>query len=204
MLLFVDTETTGKLDFKLSLLHPSQPRLVQLAAWLGRWSEEKQAVEHVESMNEIVQPDGWTIPDDAAAIHGITTERARTFGKPLHEVLDRFCSLVEGADEFMSAGCFIAHNTAFDTRVMLGELARNGRDPALLNMLRPFCTMQSLTTRMKLPGKFRGTFKWPTLDEAYEFCFQKPIDNREKHEAMVDLLACKDIWEHGRREGWWQ
>lgn len=203
MLLFCDTETTGKLDFKLDLLHPSQPRLVQLAAWLGRWDEDTQSVSHVESMNCIVQPDGWRIPEEATRIHGISTERAHAFGLPLHEVLDRFASLIEQADESMAIGRFIAHNTAFDIRVMLGEMARSGRDPVGLNMLRPFCTMQSLTARMKLPGKFRGSFKWPTLDEAYNFCFQRPIADRDTHEAMVDLLACKDIYEHGRREGWW-
>lgn len=202
MLLFCDTETTGKLDFRLPLMHPAQPRLVQVAAYLAERGDDG-ALRHVASVNEIVRPDGWQVPPEATAIHGISHERAAAFGLPLDEVLSRVLTLVDEADESMGVGRFVAHNVPFDNRILLSELARTGNDVTRLGVLRPFCTMQSLTDRMRLPGRWPGKYKWPTLDEAYQFCFARPIADRATHSAMVDLLACKDIFEHGTIQGWW-
>lgn len=209
MMLFIDTETTGKLDFKLGLTHPAQPRLVQLAAYLAEdCPETGERCRHVASINEIISPDGWTVPPDAERVHGISTERARALGKPLDEVMSRLAVLVAQADASMLDGRFIAHNVAFDMRVLLSEYARLGREDLALNLnsLRPFCTMQSLTARMRLPSKWANgrSFKWPTLDEAYRFCFGREITDRDTHSAMVDLLACRDIFEHGRERQWWR
>lgn len=210
MMLFIDTETTGKYDFKLPLDHPSQPHLVQLAAYLAEDDTDTgDRCRHVASLNEIVRPELYrSIEPGAEAVHGISLERATALGKPVHEVLDQLMRLVEHADRSMLDGRFIAHNTAFDLRILMSTLTRAGRehDAITLNTLKPFCTMQSLTTRMRLPNKWNNgrSFKWPTLDEAYAFCFGRPISDREKHSAMVDLLACKDIFEHGRAQEWWR
>jgi DNA polymerase-3 subunit epsilon len=209
MMLFIDTETTGKIEFKLPLTHPSQPRLVQLAAYLAEDSPDTgERCRHVASINEIVRPDGWTIPAEAERVHGISTERARSLGLPLDEVMARLAALVSRADASMLDGRFIAHNVAFDMRVLLSEYARIGREDLAMNLnsLRPFCTMQSLTARMRLPSKWggRNSYKWPTLDEAYRFCFAREIVDRETHSAMVDLMACRDIFNHGREQEWWR
>lgn len=207
MLLFVDTETTGKLDFKLPLLHPSQPRLVQLGAQLVDDTDEETSGQRVvRSLDVIVRPDGWTISKEVSKIHGITHEQALAFGRPMEEVLSTLVGFLTDADEGAGKGRFIAHNIKFDSSVLLSEFGRADNTDAMhvFNLLRPFCTMQSLTQRMKLPGKF-GKYKWPKLDEAYQFCFGTAVPGREEHHgAMVDLLACKDIFFHGRSQEWWR
>lgn len=204
MLLFIDTETTGLVNFKLPLLHPEQPRLVQIAALLYELHEDGYS--KVASLDAIIRPEGWAIDDNsrATAVHKITQERALAFGEPLHQVIDRLWSLVEQADERLGLGRLIAHNISFDTRMALAEASRCNRDVTLLGLLRPFCTMQALTQRIRLPGRYPGTFKWPNLDEAYKFCFPNDtISTLTRHTAMTDLLACKDIFFHGVAEGWW-
>jgi DNA polymerase-3 subunit epsilon len=207
MMLFIDTETTGMYDFKLPLDHPDQPHLVQLAAYLAEETLDDPC-RHVASINEIVRPDLYrTIEPGAERVHGISIERAAAAGLPVHDVLDRLMALVSRADEHMLNGRLIAHNTAFDTRVLMSTLVRAGReqDGVTLNTLRPFCTMQSLTMRMRLPHPSRkGLLKWPRLDEAFEFCFGHAIPDRERHSAMIDLMACRDIFNHGRAQAWWR
>lgn len=51
--------------------HPGQPHIVQLAALLV----DPESHETIASMDVIVRPSGWTIPDDVAAVHGTTTAR---------------------------------------------------------------------------------------------------------------------------------
>src|SRR6185436_10750455 len=74
--LFFDTETTG-----LS----RESRMVQIA-WVlcGHDGEEISRACH------IIRPEGFSIPRDATAIHGITTERAMAQGIPLAEALEGF------------------------------------------------------------------------------------------------------------------
>ena len=70
--IFYDTETSGLPLFKEPSEDPRQPHIVQLAACLV----DLDTGQTVSSMDVIVRPNGWTIPDNVAAIHGITTERA--------------------------------------------------------------------------------------------------------------------------------
>ena len=72
-----DTETTGLPQFKLPSDDPSQPHLVDVAALL--YDEDATLIDSFEA---IIRPDGWVIPDEVAAIHGITTEMAMDLGIP--------------------------------------------------------------------------------------------------------------------------
>lgn len=200
MLLFLDTETTDKMDFNLPVEHPSQPRLVQIAAQLV----DPTTHEVVSTLNSIIRPDGWRSSEGAQRVHRITHEYALAFGIPLADVLAQMWELIARANQ-LGQGRLIAHNIQFDNRMMLREAAATGSDVTALAQLRPFCTMRSLTLRMKLKGRWPGKYKWPTLDEAFRYCFpQKEIDAETRHSAMTDLLACKDVFMYGRKEGWWQ
>lgn len=77
-LFFYDTETTGLPDFKAPSEAPQQPHIIQLAAILVNPETRKT----ISSMDVIIRPNGWTIPDDIAKIHGITTEHAMDVGIP--------------------------------------------------------------------------------------------------------------------------
>lgn len=80
---FFDTETTGvPRDYKAPASNTRNwPRLVQLG-----WIVTDEEGNVLSQGNEIVKPEGFVIPADAARVHGITTERAQREGKPLREV----------------------------------------------------------------------------------------------------------------------
>ena len=84
--LFYDTETTGLPDWHQPSDGPQQPHIVQLAACLV----DLDTRETIDSMDMIIRPDGWVIPDDVAEVHGITTERATAEGCNEHDVLMKF------------------------------------------------------------------------------------------------------------------
>lgn len=175
-ILVFDTETTGKAEFRLPPEHPSQPRVVQLAALLIDEAGEEQA-----ALNLIVrQSEG--IPKEAADIHGITTEIANQFGVPLLHALEPFGSLVK------QAGLLVAHNIAFDHLVMTGEF---GRMCVPFEIRPSFCTMTAMTDICKLPGNY-GKYKWPKLQEAHKHAFGAEFEGA--HDAMADVRACARLY----------
>jgi DNA polymerase III epsilon subunit-like protein len=87
--LFYDTETTGLPLFKAPSEHPDQPHIVQLAACLVDLDTRNT----IASMDVVVRPRGWTIPDDVAAIHGITTAHALDVGIPEEMAIDMLMAI---------------------------------------------------------------------------------------------------------------
>ena len=67
---------------------------------------------------------GVESPEAAAAVHGVTTERARAEGRPVTEVL---AEVSEHLVEAMAAGTpVVAFNASYDLTLMEAELARHG------------------------------------------------------------------------------
>lgn len=181
MKLFFDTETTGKADFKAAANAEHQPRIVQLGALLTEDDGHE-----IASVNLIIKPDGFTIPIEASAIHGITTDKAGAFGIPIRYALAVFRSFWTAADTV------IAHNTNFDLLLVEGEMNRwAGSVKPWGEVRETFCTMQAMTPICKLPGKF-GDYKWPKLSEAYSHCFNAEFDG--VHNAMADVRACAKVY----------
>lgn len=175
-LLFFDTETTGiPRNYKAPASDVRNwPRLVQIA-WLltDASGRELAAREH------IVRPEGFVIPAEAARIHGIDTDRARREGEDLAAVLDAF-----GAD-LARAQLLVAHNVAFDEKIVGAELLRAGRVNAVESVTR-LCTMQSATEYCRLPGNYG--YKWPTLSELHGRLFGEAFS--DAHRALADVRAC--------------
>lgn len=177
MILFFDTETNG-LPYSWSApLEELEnwPRLVQLA-WL-RYNEDGQ---EISRGNEIVYPEGFDIPEEASAIHGITVERAMDEGKYLVDVMDSFLADLNGVN------LLVAHNMAFDEKIMGAELLRLGLDAELINLPKK-CTMKASTRFCKIPGRFGG-LKWPKLSELHQILFGEEFENA--HDALADIEAC--------------
>lgn len=177
-ILFFDTETTGLLKYELRSHEESQPRLVQLGAVLHDENRKVRA-----AVNLIVNPFPNVIPEEAEAVHGISTMDAAMYGVPLVAALGVFNSLVNSAD------LIVAHNLSYDARIMKGHYVRGGEDSPLEGK-QTFCTMLKSTPILKLPSK-RG-HKWPNLQEAHRFFLGEGFDGA--HDAMVDVLACSRVY----------
>ena len=107
MLLFFDTETTGLVDFGAPAEAEHQPDLVQLGAVLV---DDARRV--VATVGKIVKPQGWEIPAQAAAVHGISTELAQKVGWSREDALNDFSVLASMADGI------VGHNVEFDLKIM--------------------------------------------------------------------------------------
>ena len=176
MYLVIDTETTGlPRDWKAPHTRVDNwPRVVQLA-----FLHYDTTGALIEEYAQLVQPDGFVIPPDATRVHGITTERARTDGVPLADVL----AALEGA--VARARVLVAHNLDFDAKVLRAEYLRT--DIATrISSLTPVCTMLASTDYCRLPGKYG--FKWPSLQELHGRLFDSAVI--AGHDAMVDAQAC--------------
>jgi DNA polymerase III subunit epsilon len=195
--LVYDTETNGLPLFSEPSEDPRQPHIVQLGACLVDLDTRKT----LSSLDVIIRPDGWTIPDDVAAIHGITTDYALAVGIPEHTAVDLFLAMWARASER------IAHNESFDARILRIAIKRHidSLDP---NAVVPKsdvwkagaakCTQLLSTPILKLPptekmrkaGRFHH--KSANLGEAYQHFTGKPLEGA--HSAMVDVQACMAVY----------
>ena len=188
--LVYDTETTGLPDWSKPSNDPCQPYITQLACQL---CEEDGAV--ISSMNFLIQPAGWTIPDDVSAMTGLTTERCSKFGVPIELAIEFFLML------WRSSAIRVGHNESFDARLIRIALLRH---PDLTQFAdewkdgNSFCTKNKSISIINLPpsdkmmaaGK-RGP-KPPNLAEAYRHFTGKDLDGA--HNAAVDVMACKTVF----------
>jgi DNA polymerase-3 subunit epsilon len=187
MILFFDTETTGLPDRRMPVEWEGQPRLVQLAALLMEDDGTERA-----SMSVIIKPDGWTIPDGAAKVHGITTEIAERVGVPAETALRLFMDLR------MHAKTLCAHNIKFDAEIMRialsrASMAHNSPPPVTL-----FCTMETASPIVALPPTERmraagfDKNKPPSLGECIRHFFNEELTGA--HDALVDVRACARVY----------
>lgn len=187
-----DTETTGLPLFNEPSEDPRQPHLVQLAACLV--DLDSRAV--ISSMDVMVEPSGWEIPDETAAIHGITTERACAVGVKEQLAVEMFLQL------WSRSGIRIAHNEQFDARIIRIALLRYAdtlrRDPDLWKASRCACTQLLSTPILKLPptekmrAAGRNHFKSANLREAYQHFTGQELAGA--HNAMVDVRARMTVY----------
>ena len=133
--LFFDTETTGiPKNYKAPVSDLNNwPRLVQIA-----WLVTDDNGGEIHSAEHIVKPDGFSIPADAAKIHGITTDIALERGVAIGAVLDAMVKDIEIAQ------ILLAHNMAFDEKILGAELLRAAY-PNQIEAKQRRCTMQSAT-----------------------------------------------------------
>lgn len=197
--LFFDTETSGLPLFKEPSEHPTQPHIVQLGACLIDLDSRKT----ISTLDVIVKPEGWTIPDEVAAVHGITTEHAMAVGIPESLAVELMLELHKQA-KFR-----VAHNISFDDRIVRIACKRFFDDTTADEWKGGAgkCTAQMATPIMKLPPTDRmraaGRFhpKTPNLSEAVRFFTGRELENA--HSALADVHGCRDVFfaiEAGQRE----
>jgi len=78
----------------------------------------------------LLQPDGYDIPAEASAIHGITTEKARAEGMPAVTAIGEIATELRAAWGFGRP--VIVFNAQYDFTVLDRELRRNALNPLTL------------------------------------------------------------------------
>jgi len=186
-ILVYDTETTGFTKPNLPLDHPDQPYIVQLAAQLCEDDGKP-----IAGFSLIID-NGVEIPERAAAVHGITTEKAKKLGVPPITALLLFSSLSSNAD------LAVAHNIRFDKTVMDTAFARQYDGEKTFDTP-VFCTMEAATPIVNLPPTERmlaagfNKPKAPKLEECIKHFFDEELEGA--HDAMIDLAACLRVYLH--------
>ena len=174
--LIFDIETTG-LPKKRFASHDdlnNWPRIVSIA-----WSlcNEQNIAE--ETYDFLIRPDGFTIPDEATQIHGITNNKAWFSGVELKFALSKFIEAAEKSD------FLVAHNISFDYPIVCAELIRCGLTSNLGNLIQ-ICTMEESTLFCKIRNSSYSDYKYPTLIELVEKLFN--IHSFNAHSALDDVI----------------
>ena len=164
MYAFVDTETTGLPRGGV------QPRIVSIA-----WILADSFARPPSVRGAIVRPEGFTIPVEATAIHGISTAQALREGRALGQVMEEFAADLARH----GARGIVAHNLAYDRPVIEAEYARLAR-PSPIAGLEQLCTMRA--ARRAFPGERAG------LSAVHQRLFGAAVE--DAHSAAADVLAC--------------
>jgi DNA polymerase III epsilon subunit-like protein len=186
MYLFFDTETTGlPTNWKAPVSDSKNwPRMIQIA-----WEVYDNISRKIDSQEFIIKPEGFLIPKEASAVHGITTEKAIIEGQDLTEILKFFNLQIENAD------FIIAHNISFDEKIIGAEFYRKKIETGLFSKKR-LCTMLASVDYCGIPGRYGN--KWPKLSELHIKLFDE--DFKDAHNAASDINAtARCFWELKKR-----
>jgi DNA polymerase III subunit epsilon len=187
MYLFFDTETAGLPTRYNASPYDTEawPRMIQIA-----WAVYVADGDEIVEQEHIIKPEGFVIPDDAAEIHGISTERAMEEGKALDFVLDTFLEDLESVTHL------VAHNISFDEPVVAAEYIRRGQENPFRGK-KKICTMKRSTNHCKISGPYG--YKWPTLSELHRHLFGRDFEGA--HDAGYDLRAMVRCYRELKRRG---
>lgn len=192
--LVFDSETTGL--SKTQIISPSTihlwPHIVQFS-YIVFDSELNKIVKIKDSIIKV--PDGFTITEENAKIHGITTEISLAKGVDLLPVLKEFFA------DFDSADHIVGHNVSFDINMIKAELQRlimNSSDKNLQDYLTTintstkfYCTMQETIElcAIEMKDKYGRSYKkFPKLVELYQKMFD--VTPKNLHNSLNDVIVC--------------
>jgi DNA polymerase III epsilon subunit-like protein len=179
VILFFDTETTGKAGKNANPVDPNDwPDIMQIA-WAVYYENGELAWERCHLIKPPIG--GWqNLQQEALAIHGLTVEYCQANGVHIVEALRDFKQAIDGADRI------VAHNMGFDRPVVRSAMMREKVTPER-NPRRQFvCTMLSAVGLCRLPGKYKGQYKWPKLSELHQHLFGCQ-STEPAHDALGDI-----------------
>lgn len=191
-----DTETSGlPLDGRPDT-DAGQPHIVQLGAVLVDLDTRR----HIATLDVIVRPEGWTIPEDVSRVHGITQAHAEAVGIPESLAVEALLEMAKGRLR-------VAHNEPFDRRIVRIACARFFEESTVDEWSdgKAECTAQLATPIMKLPptprmlAAGRRHYKTPNLGEAYRHFTGRDLEGA--HSAIVDVLACLEVYRAIKQSG---
>lgn len=165
-LLFFKAASTGLPLWSKPSSDTGQPHIVQLSALLV--DSETQGI--LQTMDQIVKPGDWGIPQKTVEVHGITNGKAEAEGIEEADALDAFLLM-------WNKNLRICHNTTFETRMIRIATTRyfskavqddwkSGEHLATAVLAKPY---------VKMPLASGKGYKMPTLKEAYSHFNDKEI-----------------------------
>lgn len=197
-----DVETNGLFPYKKVGEAPppleTLPYILQLSFVV--YEPKSQTV--LKTANHYVRvADDVPISEEITTLTGIDRKTVNEKGLSITHALKDFY------EAYMNCDCVVAHNIAFDRRMILTEIARNcvqletlgcisvkkmfDEDFQLRNRIDNFCTMRYSRGICKIERenkKGEKYYKNPRLVELYEFLFHIIPENL--HDSMVDTYVC--------------
>lgn len=178
-ILFFDTETTGlpPRNGNPLTMFSQWPHICQLS-WTFEGTEN----------DYIIKPEGWEIPPETTAVHGITQQDALANGYPFQYAVDKFVMDIQKAD------LIVAHNIRFDVHFIVANYIREyGADDFQKNVQPYILKERQVDTMMATIGFVQARYsdgrpgKWPRLEELYDKLF--PGETYPAHNAIEDVRA---------------
>lgn len=163
------------IDFESTGIDPFTVRIVEAGAAIIEPNG------HIaRSWSAIVDP-GIAIPDEAAAVHGITTERAQAEGlDPLDALLDVAAMITAHQTHHRGEAAIAFYNCRYDLPLLLTEADRYGVSvPAFAGIVDPF-VLDKMHDRYR-----KGSRK--LIDTARHYGVV--LDETEAHGALADCVA---------------
>lgn len=196
--LYYDCESTGLPLFERQSTDPAQPRMGSFCSLFV----DGQTGRVVRLWYGLMLPDGWDMPLDVTAIHGLTTEMLVRDGVSPRQMLQ---SLFNTATTWKRPLIRVGWNIGADDKFVKIEAERAGlrgecdafmkktaKDPRgdkpsgidACHMARPICQLPAT-------AKMKGGFKPPKLAEAAAFFFRE--SHKDGHSALADTLMLMRI-----------
>jgi DNA polymerase-3 subunit epsilon len=187
-----DTETTGLPENMNAPMTDSAkwPYIIQLSFILFD-TEQKEILEYSDHIIKLA----GTIPISPASvsIHNITRERSEKEGIHIRAALQEFTAAMKEAD------LIIAHNIAFDKKLILAELSRHQLPNCFVRAntynepepIPEYCTMKETINLCKIANpvaKYADQYKWPRLNELHKHLFH--TEPTGTHNAIADVMIC--------------
>jgi len=178
--LYFDTETTGlpPKNTRYDQNFDQFPHLVQIA-----WDFDGQTHDY------IIKPKNYSIPENVALIHGITTEIANMKGEDFEKVIQKFIINCNNATKI------VAHNIFFDTSIIKANIIRYfGIESSFYSYAEEAMDKGKRIDTMYKTIKFvgakqpNGSAKLPTLTELHYKLFGQEFP---AHNAIEDIKALK-------------
>ncbi len=134
-------------------------------------------------------PDNVPIPQESINVHGITREKINRDGVDIKPVLEYF--IQQGTTTVDET---IAHNIAYDTRMLNVEAVRNNMPSLMFPQNKKYtCTMRSYKAQVGCKGRDKEGqeyIKYPKLWELAKHVFPDENIACNLHDSLVDSLVC--------------
>jgi DNA polymerase-3 subunit epsilon len=136
----------------------------------------------VEAHHEWLADPGVEIPAEAAQVHGVTTERARSEGRPARDVVAEVSKVLQ--ELFDQDIPVVAFNASYDFTVMAAECARHG-----LPQLTRFPVLDPYVINKQVERYRKGKRTLGALCDDYGIVLD------EAHTSAADALAAAQLLE---------